>query len=190
MKFFLRSLTLKLVLAFLLVSLTGAALAAFFAGQATSQEFNRYLVDQLQTNFTTLVTNYYQTNGSWNQVDEYLRANPACPGCKASAPNGGPGGGVRGGPGTPGQQGPAGQNPGMFVLADASGSVIYSAGPYHSGDQLTGAQLSSSTAIDVNGKLVGRVVTLNRRAGRWIRASSSTSTAPTRPCCFRRWARR
>jgi two-component system sensor histidine kinase BaeS len=162
MKILLRSLTLKLVLAFLLVSLTGAALAAFFAWQATSQEFNRYLVDQLQTNFTTLVTDYYQTNGTWDQVADYLRANATLPnGPKGQFPGAGPGGGVRGGPGQPGQQGQPGQNPGMFVLTDANGTVIYSAGPYHSGEQLASAQLSGSTAINVNNKLVGRVVTLN-----------------------------
>jgi two-component system, OmpR family, sensor histidine kinase BaeS len=163
MKIILRSLTLKLVLAFLLVSLTGAALAAFFAGQATNQEFNRYLVDQLQTNFTTLVTNYYQTNGTWNQVDDYLRANATLPnGPNGQGPESHPGGGVRGGPGQPGQQGQAGQNPGMFVLTDANGTVIYSAGPFRSGDLLSSTQLSGSTAIDVNNTLVGRVVTLIR----------------------------
>lgn len=43
-----RSLWLKLTLGFLLVGLTGAGLVAFFAGQFTQREFDRFVVSQSQ----------------------------------------------------------------------------------------------------------------------------------------------
>jgi two-component system, OmpR family, sensor histidine kinase BaeS len=151
-----RSLTLKLVLAFLLVSLVGAALAVFFASQATSQEFSRYLVDQSRTNFTTMVTTYYQNNGTWDQIEEYLRANGLANGGTRQGTTGGRGGNIQ-----PGQSGPPGQVPSLFVLTNASGTVVSSAGPFHRGEQVTSAQLDGSTAIEVNNQLVGHVITLN-----------------------------
>jgi len=60
-----RSLAFKLVLAFLLVSLTGAALTALFARWTTFREFDRLVLEQVQTDFMTDATAYYQSNGSW-----------------------------------------------------------------------------------------------------------------------------
>jgi signal transduction histidine kinase len=64
-----RSLALKLTLAFLFVSLVGAVLAAFFIQQRTQTEFDRFLFDLDKSNITDFLTQYYREVGSWENVD-------------------------------------------------------------------------------------------------------------------------
>ena len=68
-----RSLTLKLMLAFLLVSLLGVILVAVFFRVVTQREFDRFNLEQAQSNFTDDVTTYYQIYGSWRGVAQALR---------------------------------------------------------------------------------------------------------------------
>ena len=63
-----RSLTLKLSLAFLAVALTVAGLAAIFARNALVREFDRLVVQQAEENFIADITTYYETFGSWEGV--------------------------------------------------------------------------------------------------------------------------
>jgi len=51
-----RSLVFKLVLAFLVVSVTGAVLTAVFARWATFREFDRLVLEQAQNNFLASAT--------------------------------------------------------------------------------------------------------------------------------------
>ena len=55
-----RSLAFKLVVAFLLVSLTGVVLTTLFARWATYREFDRLVLEQVQTSFLADATAYYQ----------------------------------------------------------------------------------------------------------------------------------
>ena len=59
-----RSLTLKLTLAFLLVGLTGAILIAVFVGRRTQDEFVRFIVDQRRTDVVGVLQQYYQERGT------------------------------------------------------------------------------------------------------------------------------
>ena len=59
-----RSLTMKLTLAFLLVSLAGVGLVAVLVWSNTSREFDRFLLDRGRSDFVPAVTSYYQTSGS------------------------------------------------------------------------------------------------------------------------------
>ena len=68
-----RSITFKLMLAFLAISLIGAVSASVFARWITVQEFDRLVLDQAQSNFMAEVTTYYQTRGSWIGVTDYMR---------------------------------------------------------------------------------------------------------------------
>jgi len=68
-----RSLMLKLTIAFLLVSLTGTALVAVFVRQTTTAEFDRYVLEQMRSDFIAQTSQYYQANGSWAGVVEYFR---------------------------------------------------------------------------------------------------------------------
>ena len=67
-----RSLTAKVTFAFLLVSLTVAALFAVFAQLATIKEFDRFVLEQMQSDFTRTVSSYYQVHGSWIDIGEIL----------------------------------------------------------------------------------------------------------------------
>jgi len=74
-----RSLAFKLVLAFLLVSITGATLTTVFARWVTYREFDRLVLEQVQTDFLADVTAYYQANGSWQGAWQYFRRPGTAP---------------------------------------------------------------------------------------------------------------
>ena len=68
-----RSLTLKLTLAFLIVGLTGAVLVAAFVGRRTERAFDTFLLDQNQALVLRLYIDYYEENDSWEGVHEWAR---------------------------------------------------------------------------------------------------------------------
>src|SRR5512139_1508522 len=105
-------LTYKLVLAFLLVSILAVGLAAVFIWGRISSEFNRYLASQQQNEFVAAATAYYQTNGSWNGLDAYLRDNQLLPPLTAVNPP-----------------------PQPYVLVDENRVVIVASGPYIVGEK-------------------------------------------------------
>ena len=72
-------LTHKLTLAFLLVSLIAIGLAALVVWTTTSTEFNNYIVDQRQTQFIAVATDYYQAHGNWRGVDTALHEQGLLP---------------------------------------------------------------------------------------------------------------
>jgi signal transduction histidine kinase len=150
----LRSLTTKLILAFLLVSLTGAALAATFARWATSREFDRLVRDQTQASFVTQMAAYYQSNGSWTGVTSNLppRRGPL----PQSSPGANPGG--RQGPEGPSQ--PAA--PAEFVLLDQSRVVVVPAGGYQVGEHVPRVQQSREAPVEADGRIVGTVLATGR----------------------------
>src|SRR5690606_29939471 len=113
-----RSLTLKLTLAFLLVSLTGIALVAALMWGITAIEFNRFLTDRGLNNYTAAVTDYYQTHHSWEGVEEALlqpQQNVAASPDNQSDPNLPDDNGLRHIP---------------FVLMDQNGLVLIPSGPF------------------------------------------------------------
>lgn len=129
-----RTLTWKLGLAFVLVSITGAVVAILFVSIATQQSFQNVAFANAEANFATQMATYYQQNGSWSGVqDAYF----------ASQPN----------PDQPGQQ----QRP-HFILADQNGMVWIGGHLYQPGDIVPQSDLSKGQAIKLNGKLVGTVL--------------------------------
>jgi two-component system sensor histidine kinase BaeS len=134
-----RSLTLKLTLAFLGISLVAIGLAAAFIWGVTSVEFNRYLLDQRQVNFVAAVQGYYETNHSWEGIASYLRQQgllppPAQPGSGQDSP------------------------PPSFALVDQNRVVVVSGGPYRLGDRLPDTGLAQGISIRVNSQVVGTVL--------------------------------
>jgi len=61
----LRSLSLKLILAFLLVGLTGAIIVSLFVGRYTQSAFGRFVFDQSRDPLVAALTEFYRENGSW-----------------------------------------------------------------------------------------------------------------------------
>ena len=147
-----RSLTLKLVLAFLVVGLTGAAMAAIFARWATTRAFGRLVVDQAQADFISNVSTYYKAKGSWSGVADSLptRRRPAGPPptqtSNADRPNPRP---------------PADPNlpPYSFVLLDQNRTVVVPGSIYEMGEQVPPGQPGQETPIEIDGQVVGTLLT-------------------------------
>ncbi len=141
------SITKKLILAFLLVSVTGAALAAGIAYWQTRNQFKQLVFNQSRDKFVADAAFYYQVNGSWNGVLDYFRLRNTAP--------------RQINPPLPGQV-PVQQNapPFVFLLADASGRVVIPAGPHRLGDLLPDSALAGGIPVEVNGQQVGTVLVL------------------------------
>lgn len=142
-----RSITAKLILAFLLVSVTGAALAAGIAYWQTRNQFKQLVFNQSREKFIADAAFYYQVNGSWSGVLDFFRMRNTAP-SQTSPP-------------LPGQV-PGLQNtpPFVFLLADANGWVIIPAGPHRLGDLLPDSTLAGGVPVDVNGQQVGTVLVI------------------------------
>jgi len=139
-----RSLTLKLVLAFLIVGLIGAALVAAFARWTTFREFDRLVLEQAQTDFVGLVFVYYQDKGSWAGIMDYLgQPNPLPPPPQAQPKN---------------EEKPPQPLPFVFALVDGDGRVVAPAGPYRLGMRIAESDLRKGASVEVDGQVVGTVL--------------------------------
>jgi signal transduction histidine kinase len=146
-----RSITFKLVLAFLLVSVVGVALASGITYWLTVQEFKQLTFDQARDRFAADMTFYYQANGTWDGVLNYyqLRSSvrpPLNPPSNPQLPG-------------PGDGGP-GPRTFFFALADANGHILIPAGNYRIGDVVSQTTLSQGTMITVDQKQVGTVLVI------------------------------
>jgi signal transduction histidine kinase len=134
-----RSLWWKLTIAFLIVSLTGAVVAAIFVGNATQQAFQNNVFARDEANFVTQMANYYQLHGSWEGVGEFYhsQARPDQHGFGQTGPD---------------QFGPP------FVLVDQHCVALIPGHSYQPGQTLAPAQCNHGQAVTVNGATVGRVL--------------------------------
>lgn len=149
-----RSLSLKLMLAFLAISLTGAAFASVLARWITVQEFNRLVMEQAQSNFMNEVTTYYQARGSWAGVTDYFRQ-------KNQSPDQPPR------PANPNNPQPPPREPGTrpspvvpIILIDQNGYVIHPVPPYRAGDYLAPEKLTQGIPVLVSDKMVGTILAI------------------------------
>jgi len=149
-----RSLTLKLTLAFLVVSLAGTALVALFVWQTTTAAFGRYVLDQMRDDFITRATAYYEARGTWAGVMDHFRRPPQiAPQPQQPPPQ-------PGGVSQPAPQPQALQPENAFALAAGDGRVVVPAGRYRLGDRVPGVELARGEPIQVNGQTVGTVLTV------------------------------
>ena len=133
-----RSITTKLIIAFLSIGIISVAIIFITARLNTRAEFIRFLTDQNQNDNVTQLSEYYLAHGSWVGVETTI-ASPQ--------QNGG------GGPGH--------RPPQPFTLADENGIVIISNGQYASGEKLTEADLEAGTPITQSDKVVGIFVPMH-----------------------------
>ena len=154
-----RSLALKLVLAFLLISLIVAALGGLIARWLTEQEFSRLVSERAQSRFITEAAAYYQVYGSWDGVEAFLsvdrgREVPFDPRFLN------PGGNIPGQPFQP---------PFGFVLADGTGRVLVPSAIYRKGQILSPGELSQALSVDVDGQGVGYALSTGEPPGLDVR---------------------
>jgi signal transduction histidine kinase len=134
---FVRSLTLKLTLAFLVVSLTGIAFAAALVWGLTSSAFNQMLVDQGMHAFASASAAYYKSNHTWVGIEEALRAQGIIS--------------------TPGQVEVKAPLP-PFALVDLGSSLITASGRLRPGETISVDQATQKVAVSVDGQTVGYVL--------------------------------
>ena len=124
-----RSLTVKLTLAFLVVALTGAGLVAIFLGRQTQREFNRFVLLNYQREIVNGVVNYYEARGSW---DGLVGEVPPTRWHRGNQPA-----------------------PDLFTLLDAEGQVLLAGRQYMVGQQLTRPEMERAVPVEVDGQTVG-----------------------------------
>ncbi|MCI0578758.1 MAG: HAMP domain-containing protein, partial [Chloroflexi bacterium] len=140
---FIRSLTPRLVLAFLFVSLISTALVAVFAGRQTTSDFDHFMMAQHQETAASLLAEYYRSSGGWEGVEAIL-----------------PVGGMMGmGSGPGGGQMMAG----MFTLAGPDGRVVAAGMGFRPGERLSSEILENSTPVEADGRVVGWLVSVSNR---------------------------
>jgi signal transduction histidine kinase len=175
MKF--NSLTTKLTLAFLSVSLIGVALVAIFSRLITEREFARFRQEQDQSDFIARATAYYQAHGSWQGFDsaqgppnwpsppqgQEQPADAPPPPISQRQPAGGP-------------PPPMGQPPDemllspppqpRFALADQDNLIVLPDGPYRLGDRVPSTLIRQGLPLEINGERVGTILTNNDQTSR------------------------
>ena len=141
----LRSLTVKLTLAFLLVGIAGIILVAAVVRFYTQREFNKLIVDQNQQALLTNLVQFYESNQSWAGVETVLR-----PGIQVGIQQAPPQTHPVNGPGE------ARQN--LFIITDSAGNVVYGDNPTFHEKRLSSAELATGASISVNEKTVGWLI--------------------------------
>jgi two-component system sensor histidine kinase BaeS len=132
----LRSITVRLLLAFLVISMLSVVLIVLSARWLTEREFRSYLFTQNRNAILTALTEYYDKNGTWQGVENAVLT----PG-QASPPRFAPGGGR------------------FFTLVDASGHILLAGPGEQVGDLLSQSAIQNGNLIKVNGKIVGSMLT-------------------------------
>lgn len=129
-----RSLTAKLLLAFVVVGLTGTAILALLAAVATAGEFGDFMFSYRRSGLAEQLADYYATNESWEELPQEFSNRPWA------------------GP----RRGPPGKDPFLsFLLVDDSGSVVFPGMGYLVGEVVPAGSLSDGLPIELDGENVG-----------------------------------
>ena len=120
-----RSISTKLILAFLSIGIISLAIIFITARWNTRQEFINFLSDQSQSNIASDLSNYHQQNGSWEGVEFVFVENTDRPQ---------PGMGMGPGPHMVMMQ--------PFALTDKDGNVIVENGKYRRGQHISQEELN------------------------------------------------
>ncbi|MCS7259853.1 MAG: ATP-binding protein [Anaerolineae bacterium] len=145
-----RSLTFKLVLAFMVVSIVGVMLSTLFARWVILREFDRLVAERAENTFVAEVQSYYEVTGSWQGVEIFLHNRMpmflSSTGRKMMHR----------------QMVRCGRMcemmPSVFALADRDGVVVVPAGPYQAGERVDMDVLRRGIQITVDGRVVGTVL--------------------------------
>ncbi len=123
-----RSITLKLILSFLVIGLISIFIIILLARQNTRTEFNRFIAGDRGENLMTELVNYHQTHGSWDGVETAI---------------------------TPGEGEDA--HP-AFTIAGEDERALFDGGGYQGGELIPNHELKFGIPILVDGREVGILV--------------------------------
>lgn len=136
-----RSISTKLILAFLSIGIVSVAIIFITARWNTRAEFISFLTDQSQSDLVTYLEDYHTATGSWSGVELILIENRP------------PGAGPMMGPEMRGRMQP-------FILVDPQGVVLISNGKYRKGERISQSEMNSGTEILEAGEAVGILIPL------------------------------
>lgn len=150
-----RSLRVKLIMAFVLTSVLGIGISAFFIQQFVVREFDDYVINQRRTTFVDEARTYYSTYRSWAGVERWLAPmnNDNSPKGKSPADD---------------LHGPndfAGKRDAMrwfFVVVDADGRVVVPFQNYRLGQLVPPYERDQGKPVVVDAQTVGYVLTPQR----------------------------
>ena len=131
-----RSISTKLILAFLSIGIVSVTIIFITARWNTRQEFIRFLTDQNRSDIVSELSEYYQENGTW-EGSEMIWMQPY------------------------GHQQPGGYIPPRrvpFVLTDQTGTVLVANERYKVGDKVPASNVKQGVPIEQSGKVVGVLV--------------------------------
>ena len=130
-----RSITLKMVLAFLGIALVSIVLIVLLARWNTGTEFSRFVTDRRGADLVISLEDYYRATGSWEGVDIYFGVN-INPQAQDNQP----------------------PRESFFTLTDRNGQVVFAGPGFHAGEQVPQTELERGLSIEVDGEKVGTLV--------------------------------
>jgi two-component system sensor histidine kinase BaeS len=130
-----RSLTFKMVLAFLGIAFVSIALIVLLARWRTNTEFSRFVVDRKESDLVEKLETYYRAKGSWDGISKYFAIDN-----NSSNPENAP-------PRAP-----------YFIVADENGQTVSPGLGYGIGQQVQHNKLERGIPIDVDGERVGTLI--------------------------------
>ena len=157
-----RSLTWKLTLAFLLVAIAVALLVAVAIRLTSTGNFDQLLLEQARSEYKASLIAYYQAHGSWEGVQQVLAQQRGEPAPRPTPePADATGAGDAASP--PNFRRERHQ---IFGLVDAQGVVVLPFGPeFQAGTHVTQDVLARGEPVEVDGKVVGTILTPTRPPG-------------------------
>ena len=138
-----RSISSKLIIAFLSIGVISVAAIFVIARMNTRQEFINFLSDQSKSNIAITLANYHQQNGSWDGVEFIFIQD-------AERPSQGMG------------PGPHMAMMQPFALTDKDGNVIVENGKFRRGQQVPQDELELGELITENGEVIGVLLPLRQ----------------------------
>ncbi len=143
-----RSITTKLMLAILTVTMVTIALFAFLAFSFTNKEVRDFYIDQSVRTVAQEMIGYYQQNGSWKNVDSYLQTTLAVT--------------------FPEQTNQDGQS--MIILLDAKGNLVFPRTLSIRALQLLRDERKNGLLLQSNGERIGLLVFISKNYNWEVRA--------------------
>ena len=130
-----RSLSFKLIAAFIVIGLISILSIVLLARWNTRTEFNRFIVDRRGQDLLTILQEYYALNGNWQGV-----------GTAFSQADG------------PGQPLDAHSPHPPFTIADMNSRAVVEGAGYQPNDLIPQSELNTGQPIEVNGSRVGTLI--------------------------------
>ncbi|MEW6092918.1 MAG: ATP-binding protein [Chloroflexota bacterium] len=130
-----RSITSKLIIAFLIVSLVSVSLIVLVTRWSMNQEFHSFVFNRNSSDLVSELAEYYAAQGSWEGINLSLfQPNPGIP---------------------PGDHAPP---PPAFTLVDKAGVVIVAGAGYGLGGTVPASELAAGLPVPVEGVTVGTLL--------------------------------